>query len=55
MNAFINKLGIVLLLSPILSNAQKTTFDASNARDGETVEYCIQHKKNNALMNNPAL
>jgi PKD repeat protein len=54
MKSFINKLGIVLLLSPILSNAQKSTFDASNARDGETVEYCIQHKKHNALMNNPA-
>jgi PKD repeat protein len=54
MKSFVNKLGVLLLLSPIAVNAQKPVFDASNARDGETVEYCIQHKKNNALMQNPA-
>lgn len=54
MKSFINKLGLFLLFSPMAVNGQKSTFDASNARDGETVEYCIQHKKHNALMNNPA-
>jgi hypothetical protein len=34
-------------------NAQKKqTFDASNARDGETIEYCHQHKKQALLMQN---
>jgi PKD repeat protein len=28
-------------------------FDPTNARDGEKVEYCIQHKKMAALMQNP--
>jgi PKD repeat protein len=43
------------VLGNILSGfAQKSSFDASNARDGETVEYCIQHKKHVALLNNPA-
>lgn len=54
MKSFINTLGLFLLFSPIAVNGQKSTFDASNARDGETVEYCIQHKKHNALMSNPA-
>jgi hypothetical protein len=37
-------------------NAQvktKNTFDPSNAREGEAVEYCHQHKKMAALMQNP--
>ena len=36
-------------------NAQKTnTFDPSNAREGEQVEYCITHKKMNQILSNPA-
>jgi len=31
----------------------KNTFDPSNAREGEGVEYCHQHKKMAALMQNP--
>jgi PKD repeat protein len=31
----------------------KNTFDPSNAREGEAVEYCHQHKKMAALMQNP--
>lgn len=37
-------------------NAQvqpKNTFDPSNAREGEAVEYCHQHKKMAVLMQNP--
>jgi PKD repeat protein len=35
-------------------NAQKTnTFDPSNAREGEQVEYCITHKKMNQILSNP--
>jgi PKD repeat protein len=30
------------------------SFDSSNAREGERVEYCHQHKKMEALMQNPA-
>lgn len=36
-------------------NAQKTrVFDASNARDGETVEYCHQHVKMRELRKDPS-
>lgn len=34
--------------------AQSTVIDQSNTRDGETVEYCLQHKKHAELMQNPA-
>jgi len=47
----------LLLAFFVLSiNAQvktKNTFDPSNAREGEAVEYCHQHKKMAALMQNP--
>lgn len=43
----------VLSLSAV-TFAQKSNFDASNARDGETVEYCLTHKKYAELMSNPA-
>jgi len=33
---------------------QQTLIDKSNCRDGEQVEYCLQHKVQRALMNNPA-
>jgi PKD repeat protein len=45
-------LALVLLIST--AYAQVTNFDASNARDGEDVEYCLTHKKMNELRINPA-
>jgi PKD repeat protein len=37
------------------SNAQqKRTLDPGNIREGEKIEYCIQHKKQAELMKNPA-
>ena len=33
--------------------SQERIFDKSNARDGETVEYCSQHKKQLELLKNP--
>ena len=42
------------LISNLTGFSQSSTFDASNARDGETVEYCHQHKRTNALKQNPA-
>jgi hypothetical protein len=46
-------LGISLITS-LTGYAQKREIDLSNTRDGETVEYCTQHKKHVALMSNPA-
>lgn len=43
---------LVLLIST--GYAQVNSFDASNARDGEDVEYCLTHKKMNELRINPA-
>lgn len=45
---------VALLFSALSAQSQVRTFDASNARDGETVEYCHQHKRMNALLQNPA-
>ncbi len=45
-------LGMVALCTPIL--AQTNSFDPSNARDGESVEYCVSHKKQAELLANPA-
>lgn len=44
----------IILLSSLSGFTQKNTFDPSNARDGENVEYCITHKKMNSLLQNPA-
>ena len=33
--------------------SQGKPFDVTNAREGETVEYCLTHKKMNALMQIP--
>jgi PKD repeat protein len=44
----------VFILGSSLSFAQKNSIDYQNVREGESVEYCIQHKKHKALMNNPA-
>ena len=42
-----------LLLSQVFFlTAQVKPFDPTNARDGETVEYCLTHKKMAALMQN---
>jgi hypothetical protein len=42
------------LASITLANAQKSRdFDPSNAREGESVEYCHQHKKMAELLKNP--
>jgi PKD repeat protein len=44
----------ITLLSSQFGFSQALQFDQTNARDGETVEYCHQHKKNNILQQNPA-
>lgn len=38
-------LGLGLFLGSLYSFGQQTTIDQTNTRDGETVEYCISHKK----------
>jgi hypothetical protein len=35
---------ILFVFGPFL-RAQNTMIDQSNTRDGEAVEYCLQHKK----------
>jgi PKD repeat protein len=44
----------ISLISALTGYSQKRPIDLSNTRDGETVEYCTQHKKHVALLNNPA-
>lgn len=44
----------ISLISALTGYSQKRPIDLSNARDGETVEYCTQHKKHVELLNNPA-
>lgn len=43
----------LLISQAFFLTAQVKPFDPTNARDGETVEYCITHKKMNALMQIP--
>jgi PKD repeat protein len=45
-------LGMAILCLSV--QAQSNTFDPTNARDGETVEYCVMHKKRAEMMLNPA-
>lgn len=45
---------VLLSLSSLECFAQKNLFDPTNAREGEAVEYCHQHKKMAALMQDPA-
>ena len=45
-------LSFIILTSSAFS--QSRTFDPANARDGETVEYCLIHKKQAELLLNPA-
>jgi len=43
----------ILTISMNTIAQQKRVLDPGNMRDGEKVEYCIQHKKQAELMNNP--
>jgi len=43
----------VMLTLPILGQNKKRTIEASNCRDGESIEYCHSHKKMQELLNNP--
>ena len=36
------------------SQTQTTQIDPTNVRQGETVEYCVTHKKHQELLANPA-
>ena len=45
-------LGIFALTLSV--QAQNSTFDPTNAREGESVEYCITHKKRKEMLLNPA-
>jgi PKD repeat protein len=44
----------ILTISMNAIAQQKRVLDPGNVRDGEKVEYCIQHKKQAELMKNPA-
>ena len=44
----------VLTISMNAFSQQKRIPDPGNMRQGETIEYCIQHKKQAELMKNPA-
>lgn len=51
------KFSLLTLFACVLFSQQtmaQRVFDAQNARDGEKVEYCIQHKKHAELSQNPA-
>jgi PKD repeat protein len=51
LHLFLLSLSVLIFTS---LNAQKTrVFDSSNARDGETIEYCHQHVKMAELLNDP--
>lgn len=41
-------------LFSLFAAAQQHPFNPANARDGETVEYCVSHKMRNELLSNPA-
>ena len=45
---------VALLAFASKTSAQVRSFDPQNAREGETVEYCFQHKKHAELSKNPA-
>ena len=45
---------LALLAFASRTSAQVRSFDPQNAREGETVEYCLQHKKHAELSKNPA-
>ena len=54
MNKFIFFVVVSFLFNALNLSAQSTFFDATNARDGETVEYCHQHKLHVKNLANPA-
>lgn len=47
-------MGVAISSLSLSANAQQANFDVQNARPGESVEYCTQHKKHNELMQDPA-
>ena len=47
-------LSIAISYSALFAQTQSSTFDAQNARDGESVEYCLSHKKKAEFLQNPA-
>lgn len=54
MNKFFFFVVVSFLFNALNLSAQTTFFDATNARDGETVEYCYQHKLHVKNLANPA-
>ena len=44
----------IMFFSMNANAQQKRTLDPGNMREGEKIEYCIQHKKQAELMKNPA-
>jgi len=48
---YLSLVGILIVSSNVFSQSQSV--DLTNARDGETVEYCTTHKKRNELLSNP--
>jgi PKD repeat protein len=54
MNKFFFFVVVSFLFNALNLSAQSTFFDATNARDGETVEYCYQHKLHVKNLANPA-
>ena len=44
---------LTIISFSVVFGQKKNTFDPTNAREGETVEYCHQHKKMAELMQNP--
>lgn len=54
MNNFFFFVVVSFLFNALNLSAQSTFFDATNARDGETVEYCYQHKLHVKNLANPA-
>ena len=54
MNKFFFFVVVSFLFNALNLSAQSTFFDATNARDGESVEYCYQHKLHVKNLANPA-
>lgn len=50
----LSAMGIVAFAAVSFSQTQSTQIDPTNVREGESVEYCLTHKKQNALMLDPA-
>ena len=50
----LSALGILAFTAVSFSQTQAPQIDPTNVRDGESVEYCITHKKNQELLIDPA-